>query len=89
MAKKAAKKTSAKKSKATEAKTKKMSKKSAGKASKKTAKKSDTGKGALKYAESLQKKVVSAVKKGMTHLEASTNFEVGIHSIPKWIKKHT
>lgn len=40
----------------------------------------------VRYAESLKKKVVSAIKKGMTHLEASKAFKVGVHSIPNWMK---
>ena len=73
---------------------KKASKKAAPKKSTAKSKKSTTAKSSgiqsrARYAESLQKKVVSAIKKGMTHLEASKAFEVGFHSIPKWIKKHT
>jgi hypothetical protein len=40
----------------------------------------------MRYADSLKKKVVSAIKKGMTHSEASKSFSVGIHSIPNWIR---
>ncbi len=90
MAKKASKKTRANKSTA---------KKSNGKAaasatSKKTGKKKASKPGSKNtsrssYPEQLKKKVVSAIKNGMTHLEASNAFEVGIHSIPNWIKKHT
>ena len=64
-------------------------KKSSAKSSKTSTIKSSGLQARARYAESLQKKVVSAIKKGMTHLEASKAFEVGFHSIPKWIKKHT
>ena len=40
------------------------------------------------YALGLKKKVVAAIRKGMTHKEAAKAFEVGIHSIPNWIKLH-
>jgi hypothetical protein len=81
MAKKAAKKSSSKKAKTTQ--------KSAQKAGKKSAKKSGAKRAPRKtYSDSLKKKVVSAIKKGMTHLEASKAFEVGVHSIPNWIKRH-
>jgi hypothetical protein len=51
------------------------------KATKKAARKS--------YPEALKKKVVAAIRKGMTHIEASTAFKVGVHSIPNWIRRHT
>ena len=84
MAKKATKTKQAKKS---------TSKVASSTTSKKSSKKSTSKPGAknasrASYPEQLKKKVVSAVKKGMTHLEASKAFEVGVHSIPNWIKKH-
>jgi hypothetical protein len=41
------------------------------------------------YLISLKKKVVQAVKKGMSHVEASKVFKVGVYSIPAWIKAHS
>ena len=84
MAKKAAQTTQAKKSSA------KKSTAKVAKSTKKTTSKSG-GKNASRaiYPEQLKKKVVSAIKKGMTHKDASKAFEVGVHSIPNWIKKHT
>ena len=79
--KKAAKKTTAKKAAAPKAAKKGAAKKTTAKAG---AKKSSRA----RYPEQLKKKVVSAIKKGMTHLEASKSFAVGVHSIPNWIKKH-
>ncbi len=91
MAKKAtkkalAKKSSSKKSTAKTATKSSEKKKSVKKSGAKTASKNASR---ASYPEQLKKKVVSAIKKGMTHLEASKSFEVGIHSIPNWIKKHT
>ena len=90
MAKKAAKKTLAKKSSAKKSTSKEALSKTTKKSSKKSASNA-AGKNASRasYPEQLKKKVVSAIKNGMTHLEASKSFEVGIHSIPNWIKKHT
>ena len=90
MAKKAAKTTQAKKSSAKKSSAKAAKSKTSKKSAKKTTSKA-AGKNASRasYPEQLKKKVVSAIKKGMTHLEASKAFDVGIHSIPNWIKKHT
>ena len=90
MAKKAAKKAQAKKSFAKKATAKVAASTSAKKSGKKTTSKTGSKNASrASYPEQLKKKVVSAIKKGMTHLEASKAFEVGIHSIPNWIKKHT
>ena len=77
------------------AKAKKATKKSASKRSKSAAKKSAVStkgpkKGSTRkvYSEVLKLKVVKAIRKGMTHLEASKAFEVGVHSIPNWLRKH-
>ena len=81
---------------------KKSAKKTTAKATAKTSKtaaKKTTAKTAAKgkaktraprkaYALGLKKKVVAAIRKGMTHKEAAKAFEVGIHSIPNWIKLH-
>lgn len=53
-----------------------------------TAKKSAKSKKTT-YALDLKKKVVKAIKDGMTHLEASKAYKVGVHSIPNWIKAHS
>ena len=90
MAKKAAKTMQAKKSSAMKSTAKVASSKTSKKSGKKkTSKSGSKNASRASYPEELKKKVVSAVKKGMTHLEASKAFEVGIHSIPNWIKKHT
>ena len=85
MAKKAAKKAQAKKS-TTKVTASTTAKKSGKKTTSKTGSKNASR---ASYPEQLKKKVVNAIRKGMTHLEASKPFEVGIHSIPNWIKKHT
>ena len=88
-----------KKAGAKKASVKTASKKSASKksASKKSASKKSTsakrkgpkvGSTRLVYPEALQLKVVKAIRKGMTHLEASEFYKVGRHSIPNWLKKH-
>lgn len=90
MAKKAAKKAQAKKSSAKKATAKVAASTTAKKSGKKTTSKTGSKNASrASYPEQLKKKVVSAIKKGMTHLEASKAFEVGIQSIPNWIKKHT
>ena len=67
-----------------------MAKTSKKAAKKKTTKKSSSRKRRPRgtYSDALKKRVAKAVKKGMTHLEASKAFDVGIHSIPNWIRKH-
>lgn len=73
-----------------------MAKKSAKTTKKKTTNKSKpakkkgpaTGSARMTYPEAMKKKVVAAIRKGMTHLEASQTFQVGVHSIPNWLKKH-
>jgi transposase len=40
------------------------------------------------YPDSLKRKVVAAVKKGMTHKEASKAFKVGVHSVPNWVRRY-
>lgn len=39
------------------------------------------------YSEALKKKVVKAISKGMTYKEAVEQFQVGINSIPQWLRK--
>jgi hypothetical protein len=85
MAKATKRKATAKSAKKTSAKSAKKSAKTAPKTKRKGPK---PGSKRITYAESLKKKVVAAVRKGMSHLEASDFYKVGKHSIPGWLKKH-